>query len=64
MIKLGNVIFCKDGTRLLVTTLANTEEVVLVNLDTNEVRFVDMPTMYVSEYHGGIATILENIYEL
>lgn len=64
MIKQGNVILCKDGTRFLVTTLANTEEVTLVNLDANVVRFVDMPTMYVNEYHGGIAIILENIYKL
>ena len=64
MIKQGNIIFCKDGTRLLVTKLANTEEFTLVNLDTNEVRFVDIPTTYISIYHRGIATILENIYEL
>lgn len=63
MIKLGNVIFCKDGTRLVVIEMPNKEWGVL-NLDTYQVRYVDMIPIYINEYHKGIATILDNINEL
>ncbi|MGM9544232.1 MAG: hypothetical protein ACI3T9_04550 [Romboutsia timonensis] len=64
MIKEGNVIICKDGVRLLVVKLANTEEYMLVDLDKHTARFIDIPTMYISQYHRGIATIIDSINEL
>ena len=61
--KLGNIIFCKDGTRFLVVTMKQFG-LCLVDLDTNEVVAHGIIENYINAYHKGIATIIDSINQL
>ena len=57
MITVGNIIICNDGKRFLVEGAPN-GELVLLDIDTFEVRYVDdVIVSYINAYHYGIAKI-------